>query len=285
MANALWGQLGQAWLKGFLTTTSRCYGAGLRQVDFNGAAEAARKTINAWVAEQTRRKIRELLNPGTLDKQTRLVLTNAIYFKGDWASKFEKEQTRTMAFRLGDGTSCKVPMMVQKRKFLYAEDPGLQILSLPYKGDDLSMVILLPKRIDGLRAQTRRLTTRNLATWTARLRLRPVHVYLPRFRITSGFGLAKTLTRMGMGVAFGSEADFSGMTGRKDLYISTVVHEAFVDVNEEGTEGAAATAVRVKLNGGRRPPSFRADRPFLLAIRHNATGAILFLGRLVNPAQ
>lgn len=287
VANALWGQKGYPWLKDFLDTTKANYDAGLRQVDFMTATEAARRTINAWVEGQTNQKIKDLLKPGVLKPLTRLVLTNAIYFKGDWASQFDKKLTRSMPFKLSASGTTKAPMMFQKAKFGYTEDNTTQVLSMPYKGKDLSMLVLLPKKVDGLADMAKKLTANNLAAFAAKAHRREVRVYMPKFKMTSQFSLKQVLTAMGMSDAFiPGKADFSGMNGKSDLFISAVVHKAFVDVNEEGTEAAAATGVVIGVTSvGPRPLVFRADHPFLFVIRHDRTGAILFMGRVMNPGK
>jgi len=294
VANALWGQKGYPWLKDFLETTKAGYDAPLREVEFVTATEAARKTINAWVEDQTNDKIKDLIARGVLNQLTRLVLTNAIYFKGDWASQFDKKLTRDMPFKplgppggLSASRTAKAPMMYQKAKFGYTEDKTAQVLSMPYKGKDLSMLVLLPRKVDGLADMAKKLTADDLAALAARAHRREVRVYMPKFKMTSQFGLNRVLTAMGMSDAFTpGKADFSGMNGRKDLFISAVLHKAFVDVNEEGTEAAAATAVVVGLTSvAPRPLVFRADHPFLFVIRHDKTGAVLFIGRVMNPVK
>ena len=287
VANALWGQKGYPWLKDFLETTRADYGAPLREVEFVRATEAARKTINAWVEDQTNDKIKDLIARGVLNQLTRLVLTNAIYFKGDWASQFDKKLTRDMPFKLSASRTAKTPMMFQKAKFGYTEDKTAQVLSMPYKGKDLSMLVLLPKKVDGLADMAKKLTADDLAALAAKAYRREVRVYMPKFKMTSQFGLKRVLTAMGMSDAFvPGKADLSGMNGRKDLFISAVIHKAFVDVNEEGTEAAAATAVVVGLTSvAPQPLTFRADHPFLFVIRHDKTGAVLFIGRVMNPVK
>jgi serpin B len=216
---------------------------------------------------------------------TRLVLTNAIYFKGKWASQFKPERTQDAPFTLLDGQKVNVPMMSQTGKFSYMETDTTQVLELPYVNDELSMVILLPKKIDGVSELERELARDNLAGWLDRLRKCEVRVFLPRFKMTSEFELAGVLSSMGMPDAFCSKADFSGMTGNRDFFISAVVHKAYVEVNEEGTEAAAATGVVMKLTSvAPPPPIFRADHPFVFLIRDNQSGSILFMGRLANPA-
>jgi serpin B len=287
-ANALWGQQGHPFLPAFLKLQKDHYGAGLRQVDFKGDAEGARKTINAWVERQTEKKIKDLLPRGILDSMTRLVLTNAIYFKGDWQFQFKKDATREQPFHLADGGTVKVPLMYQQGRFGYFETKAFQALEMPYTGKHLSMVVLLPRKADGLPALERDLTPANLAPWLRGLRQRVVRVYFPRYKLTSQFALKPTLQAMGMELPFSrASADFSGMDGKKDLYISAVVHKAFVDVNEKGTEAAAATGVVVKAKSARKDPPttpvFRADRPFVFLIRDTRNGSVLFLGRLVKP--
>jgi len=293
VANRLWGQKGYGFLPDYLALVEKKYGAGLEQVDFAGATEAARQTINVWIEKQTRDKIKDLLKPGVLDAMTRLVLTNAIYFKGKWAEEFDKKLTRDEDFFLTPEKKVAAPLMHQKAKFGYFEGDGLQALELPYQGDRLTMVVLLPKRNvppgakDGLAALETALSAEKLAEWIGQLRRREVQVALPRFKTTAEFSLAETLVAMGMADAFNpNAADFSGMTGTKDLFISAVVHKAFVDVNEEGTEAAAATGVVVGVTSMPEPPPvFRADHPFLFLIRDTKTGAILFLGRILDPTK
>lgn len=292
VANALWGQKGYAFLKDFLDLTRKNYGAGLKEVDFVRETEKTRKTINAWVEKKTKDKIKELIQKGVVDNAT-LVLTNAIYFKGDWASKFKEENTHDAGFDLGGPKTMiqiiPVPMMQQKGKFKYAERDKLQILELPYKDKELSMIILLPKKgpylaLDALKELEKSLTLKNLEKWLAELREQEVMVYLPRFKMTWGvFELKDILKAMGMTAAF-SGADFSGMTGHRNLFISNVLHKAFVEVNEEGTEAAAATAV-VMREAAMAIPVFRADHPFVFMIKDNRSGSILFMGRVMNPAK
>ncbi|GAI76663.1 unnamed protein product, partial [marine sediment metagenome] len=261
------------------------YDGRLSEVDFAGATETARKTINAWVEKKTKDKIKELLKPGVLNRLTRLVLTNAIYFKGNWDSQFEKARTQPAPFTLTDGKKVNVPMMNQTEKFKYTEAESFQALELPYVDNELSMVILLPKETDGLSDFEKTLTAGNLSEWLGKLRKRKVIVSVPKFRMTSQFSLAAVLKSMGMTDAFVPDAaDFSGMNGKRDLFISAVIHKAYVEVNEEGTEAAAATGVVIGVTSmPARPPVFRADHPFLFLIRDNRTGSILFIGRVMNP--
>jgi serpin B len=287
VANALWGQRGFGFLPDFLNHTRESYGAGLREVDFIGSTEEARQVINAWVEQQTRGKIKDLLPPGVVTGDTRLVLTNAIYFKGFWAQQFKKSATKEETFHTPGGGSAKAPLMHQTGDFKYADGGDFQALEMPYRGQDLSMVVLLPKKANGLAALEAKLTASNLHAWLGKLRKQEVVVALPRFKMTRSFGLKPTLEALGMRRAFiPGGADFSGMAGSvgRKLFIQAVVHKAFVDVNEEGTEAAAATGVAVgDKSEPPPPPVFRADHPFVFLIRDNRSGSVLFTGRLTNP--
>jgi len=286
VANALWGQKGYGFLDEFLELTRSHYGAGLKEVDFAADSESARRTINAWVERETRNKIQDLIPPNSLSPLTSLVLTNAIYFKGKWEVPFEKNRTKEESFFTIGGKTIETPLMHQVDSYGYFEQDAFQALELPYIGDALSMVIFLPREKEGLADFEKTMTLENLKDWTARLSRRRVIVALPKFEMTSQFSLKETLQNMGMKDAFGGDADFSGMTAQNDLNIDKVLHKAFVEVNEEGTEAAAATGVimaRTSLSHQPRPPLFRADHPFLFLIRDKRSGSILFLGRLVNP--
>lgn len=285
VANALWGQRGTRFLEPFLARLRESHGAGLREVDFAGATEAARQSINDWTAEETRQRIRELIRPGILDASTRLVLTNAIYFKGRWAAEFDPAETEAAPFTCLDGREVEVPMMHQKDRFRYAETPDLQVLELPYQGDALSLVVLLPRRAGGLGELEAALTAEALGGWLpAPGAEQEVVVYLPKFEITAEFRLDDALQALGMTDAFElPPADFSGMTGAAELYLSAVVHKAFVAVDEEGTEAAAASAIAFGVTGMPAPPTvFRADHPFVFLIRDNESGSVLFLGRVAE---
>jgi serpin B len=285
-ANRLWGQKGFPFLPEFLALTRDNYGAGLQEVDFAGATEEARQKINAWVEKETNDKIKELLKQGVLNSNSRLVLTNAIYFKGDWVSRFKKERTEEAPFTLADGKKVQAPLMRQDGPFDYADEGTFQALQLPYVGKDLSMVVLLPKKLDGIGDLEKALTPKLLDAVLARLHPAKVEVALPKFKMTSEFSLGQTLGDLGMPTAFGNAANFSGIDGKEDLFISAVVHKAFVEVNEEGTEAAAASGVVVELKSEPPPrPVFRADHPFVFLIRDNRTGSILFLGRLSDPMK
>jgi serpin B len=285
IANRLWGQHGTPFLESFLTLTRKYFGAELGVVDFVHDAEAARGTINSWVGKETAGKIAYLIPPGVLTPATRLVLTNAIYFRGTWARQFAKGATQEQPFHVSPDRTVSVPLMFAKMQAGYAAHPeaGLKVVELPYEGDELSMLVLLPDAADGLPALEARLTAETVRGWTSGLTRQEVLVYLPRFSVESRFGLGPTLGAMGMPLAFSDGADLSGMDGRRDLFLSAVLHQARVDVDEQGTEAAAATGGVVAMKAVLEPPTFRADHPFVFLIRHDPTGAILFLGRVVDP--
>ena len=283
IANALWGQKDYPFAASFLDLVKKYYEGGFNTVDFAGDTEGSRQIINLWVEKNTAGKIKDLLHQGDISRLTRLVLTNAIYFKGDWAAKFKPEETRTAPFYVRPGETADVSMMHQTGRFGYAAPDGLQVLELPYAGGELSMIVLLPR--DGAEDLDAKLAAGELNSWLAGLEEREVAVYLPKFKFEARYGLGGLLAKMGMPDAFDlPPADFSGMTGGKDLYISKVIHQAFIEVNEEGSEAAAATAVVMNTKSVAPPiPEFKADRPFVFLIRHKPTGAILFMGRVVNP--
>jgi serpin B len=286
IANSLWPQKGYAFLPDYLDLCKKNYGTTITPLDYAKATEPARKTINTWVEDKTNKKITNLIGPGVLNESTRLVLVNAIYFKGDWSSQFKAEATQKQPFHLSAGKTVESPLMHQEREFGYRENDELQVLELPYAGNDLSMIVLLPRKANGLADLEAKLTVQNLAAWTGKLHRQKVEVFLPKFKMTSQFSLNDKLTVLGMTDAFTDKADFSGMNGNNNLYISAVIHKAFVEVNEQGTEAAAATAVVMATKSMPQPaPVFRADHPFLFLIRDNASGSILFLGRIVDPTK
>ena len=288
VANALWAQQGYTFLDDFLSLVKTDYGAGLNQVNFKGATEAARLTINQWVEQKTQDKIKDLLQPGALRPDTRLVLTNAIYFKGDWETQFDKAQTRNEDFHLSPAQAATAPLMHREGRFSYFDGGTFQILEIPYKSKELSMIVFLPKDTGGLPALEQALTASNLQQWLGKLASIPkVIVTMPKFKMTRQFELGGTLSAMGMPQAFSGSADFSGMTGHRDFSISEVIHKAYVDVNEEGTEAAAATGVTMRTMAMRAPegppPVFQADHPFVFMIRDNRSASILFMGRMADP--
>jgi serpin B len=288
VANRLWGQKDYDFRQDFLKLTHDHYDAGLKEVDFSNAAEAARKEINAWVEEQTKDKIKELIKPNAFDKDTRLVLTNAIYFKAAWHYPFAKGATAPGKFLLPGNKAVEVPLMYQTIDAAYYYNGGsFALLDLPYKSGELSMVVLLPKDVDGLPALEKSLSADKLVAWMSKVGYAKVNLTLPKFKVTSEFMLNDALAALGMKLAFTELADFSGMTTRDKLYISSVVHKAFIDVHEDGTEAAAATAMSTKVVFGIEPVvepvTFRADHPFVYLIRDNRAGSILFMGRVANP--
>ncbi len=288
IANALWIQKDYPILAQYLKTIETYYSGYATNLDFIGAIEQARKTINKWVEEKTNDKIKDLFPPGSLNTQSRLVITNAIYFKGTWVKQFDKKITMEEDFWVNDTRSVKVPMMRRvdpEAVFYYAETQDLQLLELPYEGNELSMIILLPRErtLDYLKNN---LNQEKFAEWKSLLSEQRVEVFLPRFTFTTKYDLTTNLAQLGMPNAFSPHCDFSGIDGTKNLYVQSVVHQAFVDVNEEGTEAAAATGVVVGITSvGPRIPVFRADHPFLFVIQEKATGNILFFGQVVEPAN
>jgi serpin B len=290
VANALWGQSGIKLLEKYLGLTQSSYGAGLKKVDFISDPEAARQTINAWVEEKTREKIKELLKRGVINDQTRLVLTNAIYFKGSWEYEFDEDRTRDEPFTLISGEGIEASLMRQQDRFEYMECEDFQVLCMPYVKHELSMIIILPREMDGITKIEKSLSADDLADCMDALVRQQVEIYVPKFKMTSEFNLSKPLKAMGMKRAFSAElADFSGITGARDFFIWAVVHKAFVEVNEEGTEAAAATGLVFGVTAVKPDeetiPVFRADHPFLFLIRDNESGSILFMGRVMNPTE
>ncbi|MBP8604453.1 MAG: serpin family protein [Phycisphaerae bacterium] len=293
IANALWGQKDYPFLDSFIMLNKNFYHAGLETVNFISETEAVRLKINQWIQDKTQDKIKNLIPAGALSAATRLVLTNAIYFKGSWAEEFDPKLTQNEPFYISHDRTVPAPLMHRRGKYRYGEHVSfrtargikVETLELPYKGGDLSMVVLLPEKGYAGRFEED-LTAKLLTQWMNSMQMKAVDVYLPRFKIESQFSLSQTLAAMGMPDAFGSTADFSGITGTKDLFISDVLHKAFVEVNEEGTEAAAATAVIAPTAAVPEPPLvFRADRPFVFVIKDNKTGSILFIGRIMNPVQ
>jgi len=277
VANSLWPQKDYAFLPDYLALAKEFYGSEIKPLDFKADTEGARKEINTWVENQTNDRIKDLIPKGMLAPSARLVLANAIYFKGDWARQFKPERTRPAPFKLSDGTTTNVPTMSQTADFKLARTEEFQALELPYEGGDLSMLILLPNKKDGIPP----LTTKTLSA--LEFHKHETMVQLPKFKLEWKFELSKTLAEMGMPLAFSRQADFSGMTGTHDLSIGFVIHQAFVEVNEEGTEAAAATSVGMRATS--MPPMFTADHPFLFLIRENSTGTILFIGRVADPSK
>lgn len=287
VANGLWLQKNSPTLPAFLDNAHKNYEAQVQQVDFRTEAESARANINAWIKEKTKGNIDGVVPAGELDAASKLVLVNAIYFKGVWKTKFDPKSTHDSDFYVGDNKTVQCPMMTTKGKFHYArieESPlSCEVLELPYVGKDVSMVVLSPFERDGLTELESKLTEATLATLMKSVREISIHVSLPKFKLQTGFSLRETLSRMGMTDAFTASADFSGIDGTQSLFLSSVRHQAFVEVDEEGTTAAAATVAHVKTKS--MSPSFRADHPFLFLIRDNRSGSILFMGRMVDPTK
>lgn len=283
-ANSLWGQNGYGFLEEFTAGLKTYYGAGMQRVDFAGDPLGSRLAINEWAENETNGHIKDLIPRGGIDKATTLVLTNAVYFKGIWESRFKPESTRKTVFH-GSTGDAEVDMMMQRSSFSYYEDEDLQVVELPYVGERLSMLVVLPREglLGGLERVEGGLTVELLEAWLGGMREEEVAVYLPKFEMTWGTtDLSTDLIALGMDDAF-RDADFSGMTGTRELFIGGVFHKAFVAVDEEGSEAAAATAVVMQRTSMPTGPEFRADRPFMFMIRDDVTGAILFMGRIVAP--
>ncbi|AWV90224.1 serpin family protein [Bradymonas sediminis] len=281
VANSIWGQAGYQFEADFLDTLALNYGAGLNTMDFIEAPEASRQTINQWVEDKTKERIKDLIPEGAITQDTRMVLTNAIYFKASWLYAFEESMTAAGDFNKLDGSTLSVDLMQQTNYLSYAQMDGFEALELPYDGGDVSMLILLP---EDLAAFEQGLDSATLSATIEALENTYTKITLPKFEYTLDLPLAQTLQDMGMTDAFSSSADLSGITGTRDLVISDVVHKAFVAVDEEGTEAAAATAV---IGGATsvppEPVDFRVDKPFIFMIRANQTGSLLFVGRVLEP--
>ncbi|NXL60713.1 SPB10 protein, partial [Chordeiles acutipennis] len=286
--NQLYGEKSLPFSKEYLQLAKTYYNAEPQSVDFVGAANEIRREINSKVEHQTEGKIQNLLPPGSTDSLTRLVLVNALYFKGNWATKFEAKATRQRPFRINTHTTKPVPMMYLSDKFnwTYIESVQTDVLELPYVNNDLSMFILLPSDITGLQKLERELTFENLSEWTSPQLTEKVkmEVYLPRFTLEETYDLKSTLSKMGIQDAFTEgQADFTGMSENGDLFLSQVFHKCYLEVNEEGTEAAAASSATVASRSLGAAVIFVADHPFLFFIRHNKTKSILFLGRFSSP--
>ena len=292
IGNALWGQRDFAFIEEFRDLLKRAYGSGLEELDFKDSCESARRTINAWAEEKTQGHIKDLIPPDALDRDARLVLASAIYFHCQWARPFDKDSTLPRPFTLDKDHSgsrtVEVPFMNQVDDFPYLETDVFQALQMPYSGGKLSMLILLPKEIGTLPLIEDQLTEENLDSWIGQMVEERVKIILPKFKLDYGMELSKVLVEMGMEEAFTPTADFSGVSNDpRGLMISQLTHKATVDVDEEGTEAAAATTLSFALGIEEEEPvvihEFRADHPFVFAIREVHTGSILFIGRLAAP--
>lgn len=298
--NALWVQQDYPLLEDYLDIVERYYGGKATNVDFVRETEKSRQTINSFIEEQTNGKIKDLIPKGALNELTRLVLTNAVYFKGSWEWEFDKSETREKDFKITPNEIVKTQMMhmdPDKTEFNYAELEKLQILELPYKGENISMLILLPKQGETYDYENEEVIVYNYTIEDIELSAEKLDEYkaqmeetkldsisVPKFEFDTKYFMKEVLSAMGMHSAFSSDADFSGIDGTKNLFISQVIHQAYVKVDEEGTEAAAATAVgMVESAMPRNLNIFNADHPFVFIIQEKETGAILFLGKVVNP--
>jgi serpin B len=288
VANAIWGQKDFKFTQSYLDLLAQNYGAGLRVLDFMNAPEGCRQTINNWVSDRTENKIKDLLAQGSVTPDTRLVLTNAIYFNAAWAYKFDKNSTHDGQFHLSDGSAITTSMMTQEHSYNYTEGTNYQVVELPYDGYQLSMVAILPASGQFSQFESS-LTSQQLNNIIAKMQNSKIDLTMPKFTVESSFGLVSTLGTLGMKDAFNpAKADFSGMDGAKDLFIGNVVHKAYVSVNEDGTEAAAASAVIMMAGAAPgesvKPIVMTIDRPFIFLIRDIPTNTILFIGRVMNPA-
>ena len=285
ITNAIWGQKDFHFESDFLDTLAANYGAGLRLLDYIQAPEESRVTINDWVSDQTEERIQDLIPQGAINSDTRLVLSNAIYFKATWLESFEESLTEDKVFHGLDGEEFMTPMMSlgSDASFLYYQREGFQAVDLPYLGGQVSMLVIVPDEGKFTDFEVN-LNSEILDEIIGNLAYQPMYLNFPKFEFETEISLATILAKMGMPSAFNDGADFSGMTGNKDLFISDVFHKAFVSVDEEGTEAAAATAVMMSLTSApENPLHLEVDRPFLFLIRDIQTNSILFMGRVVEP--
>lgn len=282
-ANAVWPAKQERLLPEFVQTVREGYRAGIAPLNYKSDPPGAAKTINAWVSRHTEGKINDIISPNALTKQTSLVLTNAVYFKSEWQSKFEPDASLPAPFHVSDSKSVKVMMMHRTgRDVKYIRTENAAIAELPYRDARFSMLVMLPDEKTNISDFEKELTAEKLSKWRAAMKPEYVSLYLPRFRTEASYELSDMLKEMGMPSAFNGEADFSGINGKMDMFIGGVLHKTFIEVGEEGTEAAAATAVilnKMSAPSPETPIEFRADRPFVYIIRDNASGAILFIGR------
>lgn len=284
VANALWLHKDHPALESFLQALEKYYRATAKIVDFEGDLKNSIRRINSWIEEKTQGKIKDMLSEGDINGLTRLIVTNAIYFKGKWSISFDPSRTKKDVFHLDEVRTVEIDMMNQTANFNYFENDQIQILELSYASSELSMIVVLPKEGVKLRQVEEALTLEKLQQWIASLCERQVDLWLPKFTFTQRLSLKRTLMKMGMIDAFTDAADFSKIDGTHMLKIQDVIHQAFVEVNEEGTEAAAATAVIIGIKMAPSfPVVFKADRPFLFFIRDKGSGTILFMGRLQKP--
>lgn len=285
-ANSLWLQKRYRIKSSFLDDAEKYYGPKVNLVNFR-ETEDARNQINTWTSDNTEGKIKELLKPGLLDPLTRLVLVNAIYFKGSWAHPFDAKETRDYPFYLYPDNVIQTPTMSSKKNFSFYKDEDIKMVALPYKGGDISLIAVLPHDIRGIDKLEEHITAEMFEKWYGKLESKEVILKLPRFKIRTAKSLTGPLKQLGLSTPFSQNADFTGMTRKKELYISDVVHEAFVDVNEKGTEAAAATAVAMRAYA--LPPDqteeFIANHPFMFFIYDSTSKSILFMGKVADPTR
>lgn len=285
IANGLWAQSGDPFVPAFLSLVQQEYDANLNRADFRRASAVARE-INSWVSSKTKGKVSNVVPTDLLDEYSRLVIVNAIYFKGTWQTRFNPGQTMERDFHLDERRTVKCQMMHCTGKFRSRRfSPDCEAIELPYQGHAFSMIVLLPIEWDGLENLETKLTYHNIESWISALREpnEPTHLFFPKFQFQAGFELNKTLEAMGITNAFSTNADFSGIDGTTNLYLRDVLHHAFVEVDEEGTRAGAATAAHAGTRG--MAPQFSVDHPFLFLIVENRTGGILFIGRVADPTR
>ena len=288
VANSIWPMKSYSFLKSYTDLLHRNYGTDVTPLDYMSSPEPSRRRINKWVEDKTKNRITDILAVGSIVPDTRMVLVNAIYFKSKWMHTFHEDMTTDADFYLSNGKTTMVKMMNGTDSYRYAEPEGLQVLELPYWGGVYSILLLLPEDKDGLPSLERRMSEKLFTDIRTKLSTCKVNVFLPKFRVESTFNVGETVGALGMKMAFSKQADFSKMNGQMDLFVSSAVHKAFVEVDEKGAEAAAATAIVV--NGLTAMPEkpnkmvvFRADHPFIFLIHDNASGIILFMGRVTKP--
>jgi serpin B len=284
IANALWCEKTYNFLPDFLNTLGQNYGAGVNLLDFVNSPEPSRVTINNWVSNETNNKINNLIPAGAITPQTRLVLTNAIYFDAAWQNPFSADKTQNGTFNLLDGSTVSVPMMNNEASYGYTQGTGYQAVELPYSGGQVAMDIIMPDAGNFTTFESG-MTAGSVSAIISNLQTKSINLTMPKFNFDSSFSLNSALSALGTPIAFSNQADFSGMTGNKDLTIADVVHKAYVAVDEQGTEAAAATGVVMSAMAVMNQNNVTIDQPFIFMIRDIQTGAILFVGRVLNPAS
>ena len=285
IVNMLWAEKTYPFKNSYSKLIKKTYSAAVEPVDFINKYEESRTLINDNILKATNDKIKNLLPAGSVNNLTRLVLTNAVYFKANWQTKFEKDKTIDAKFYVTPQDPLKCRMMGAKSNFNYFEDAKIQALDLSYSGNNYSMLIILPRNNESVEELVKGMTQESLSTITKGLTLEKINISIPRFQFSTGYQLKQVLSEMGMPQPFSDDANFSNMTSRNDLKISDVFHKAFIEVNEQGTEAAAATAVVVRMKSIGNEKFFTANHPFVFLIREKSTGTILFMGRMVDPTK